>query len=807
MKVSLKWLRDYVDITINVEELAAKLTAAGTEVAAIQRTGGRWEQVQVGLVTKVEPHPNADRLRLATVDVGPLRKTVVCGAPNIAEGQKIAFAHVGATLINGHTGEAMQLTAATIRGVVSEGMVCSEKELGLSEEHEGILVLPDDAPLGMPLSDYMGDVILDLDVTPNRPDCLSLLGVAREVCALTGAALKEPGLTYEESGPPATNLATIEIQDPDLCPRYTASVVTGLRIEASPAWMQERLLASGMRPINNVVDITNYVMLEVGQPLHAFDYDRLQDHRVVVRRARPGEQMTTLDGVDRTFTDRNLLITDPRRPVGVGGVIGGAESEVSAATTAVLLESANFNATNIRGTETALRVRTEASLRFDKGLHPHSAEYGLRRATKLLVEVCGGRAAPGIFDVYPAPPQDTTIHLTGKRLKTILGDEVPEPEVMATLRALGCEVAGGGLSTATGLEVAPPWWRPDLRIPDDLAEEVARIRGYDSLPTTSLRGAVPYIGPDPVRELREQAKDLLAAAGMQEIITYSLVSLASLRQIGEGKEGPSPIRVMNPMSTQQEYLRTSLRPGLLSSLAANERQAGGPVQLFECGRVYVPLDPLHPSSGLPEEREMVAGIVAGPAREPSWGEDQPPANYYTAKGLVESLLTRLGVDATYGPAQDPDLHPGRSAAITVDGDRIGILGEARPGLLARFDVVSRPAGLFELDLGHLLDHVVRDRRYRPISRFPMVNEDLAFVVAIATPASAVERAIRQAPFVVATRLFDVYSGPQVPPGKKSLAYSISYQAGDHTMSGEEIARARDGVIGRVCGQFSAELRT
>lgn len=804
MKVSLKWLRDYVDITVPVDELASKLTAAGTEVAAIHRTGGHWEKVQVGLVTKVEPHPNADRLRLATVDVGPIQKTVVCGAPNITEGQKIAFAHIGANLINGHTGAPMQLTAATIRGVVSDGMVCSEKELGLSGEHEGILVLPEDAPLGAMLSDYMGDVILDIDVTPNRPDCYSMLGIAREASILTGASLRVPNLTYEEAGPEAKTLASIEVQDPDLCPRYTASIITGLRIEPSPAWMQERLLAAGMRAINNVVDITNYVMLEVGQPLHAFDYDGLQDHRVIVRRARPGEKMTTLDGVERTFTEQNLLITDSRGPVGVGGVIGGAASEVSGSTTAVLLESANFNGINIRTTETSLRVRTEASRRFDKGLHPHSAEYGLRRATKLLAEICGGQVATGIIDVYPVPAEQRSVPLPGKRLNTLLGAEIPEPEVTRIFQSLGCQVSG---TLETSLEVSPPWWRPDLRIPDDLAEEVARILGYDSLPTTSLRGAVPHMPPDQARELRERAKDLLAAAGMQEIITYTLTSLAALQKAGAG-QGPQPMRVTNPMSAQQEYLRTSLRPGLLMALGANERQTSGPVALFECGRVYLPTSSVIPAaSGLPEEREMIAGVITGPVAEPSWRGESPVAGFYDVKGVVEALLAHLGVESSYEPHPDPDLHPGRAAAILSGGEPIGVLGEVHPAVLERFDLVSHPVGLFELGVRKLLAHTGGIHRYQAISRFPAVIEDLAVLVDAQTPASSIESAIRQSPLVVGARLFDVYSGPQVPAGKKSLAYSVSYQSVDHTLTAEEVTRARESLIARLKGQFGAELRS
>ena len=826
MKVSLKWLREYVDITVPVEDLAARLTASGTEVAGIIRTG-KWDRVQVGQVVKVEPHPNADRLRLATVTLGPIEKTVVCGAPNLAEGQKIAFAHIGAHLLNGHTGEEMELTPAKIRGVVSDGMVCSEKELGLSEEHEGILVLPEDAPVGAMLSDYLGDVVLDCDITPNRPDCYSMVGVAREVSILTNTSLKEPDSHYEEAGNPASELATIEVQDPDLCPRYTASIVTGVRIGPSPAWMQERLHAAGVRAINNVVDITNYVMLETGQPLHAFDYDRLKDHKVIVRRAREGERMTTLDGVERVFTKDNLLITDPDGPVGVGGVIGGANSEVSDSTTTILLESANFHGINIRMTETALRVRTEASARFDKGLHPRSAEVGLRRATKLLVELCGGTAASGIIDVYPTPVDIHPVQLTAKRLTTVLGKTFDEAEVSTLLTVLGCRVQGGwgevplspggrepergGQAGEPHMLVTPPWWRPDIRIPDDLAEEVARITGYDALPTSSLRGAVPHMPPDPMRRLREESKDLLAAAGMEEIITYSLTSKAALEKVASPGDQP-PMKVMNPMSAQQEYLRTSLRPGLFMPLGANERQTVGPLRMFEAGKVYLQQSPLplgeaQGEGSLPEEREMLAAVIAGPSADPSWQGEPPAAGYFDAKGVVEALLTHLGVDAVYQPSEDPDLHPGRAAAIVCRGEQIGVVGEVHPEVLTRFDLVSHHVAFFELDVARLLPHTGAVRRYQPIFRFPTVVEDLAVLVDFKTPATAIEAAIKNAPLVSGVHLFDVYAGPQVPTGKKSLAYSISYQAVDRTLSTEEVTRARDSIVNRLRGQFGASLRS
>ena len=798
MKVPLKWLKEFVDITLPVEELAAKLTASGSEVVAVTR---RWERVQVAEITVIEKHPNADRLRLATVVMPDGERTVVCGAPNIEVGQKIAYASIGARLISGHNGEEMELTAAMIRGVKSEGMICSEKELGLSDEHTGILVLDQSAPQGTPLADYLEEVVIDLDITPNRPDCFSILGIAREVAAITGQQWREPDLAYRASeSATATSLASVEIADPDLCPRYTASVVRAVEMGPSPAWMQERLIAAGMRPISSVVDITNYVMLETGQPLHAFDLDTLEDHKVIVRRAIDGEQMTTLDDVPRTFTSNTLLITDPNGPIGVGGIIGGLNSEVTDQTTNILLEAANFNHINIRQSETALRVTTEASRRFDKGLNQESAEYGLRRATKMLVEVCRGTAATGIIDEHPIQRTPVSIHLTQQRLHTLLGTPLSSGQVYDLLTALGCTLTG---EWEPGFHVTPPWWRPDLRIPDDLVEEVARIMGYDALPTTAIRGSVPHMPPNPMRRIKEDVRDILTAAGMQEVINYSLTSLTNLQKIGVHPtiSGIQPVNVTNPMSSEQEYLRTSLRPSLLTNLAANERHPDELIRLFEVGRVYLPR-----TADLPEERDMLVGVLAGRQRLPSWVEEDAAVDFYDAKGVLEALLGKLGADVRFEPVEDPNLHPGRTAALTGTDGAVGVVGEVHPVVLEAFDIDARPVYLFDIDLQLLLPTLTKQQHYASLSRFPAVVEDLAVMVDDHVAAAAVEYTICRHPLVTSARLFDVYTGAPIPAGKRSLAYAITYEASDHTLSGGEVTRARQQVVSALQSVLGAQFR-
>jgi len=598
MKAPLKWLREYVNITIPPDELAKKLTMSGTDVGAIETIGG-WENIVVGEVVAIAPHPNADRLKLATVDLGSERLTSVCGAPNVAIGQKIPFAPIGAQLLDAESGERIRLKKAKIRGVASEGMICSERELGISDHHEGIMVLPTDAPVGIHLDEYMGDSILDMDLTPNRPDLLSVIGIAREVAALTGETMTTTDTKYIEAGESIVGQASVEIHDPDLCPRYCASLITGVKIGQSPAWLEQRLLACGMRPINNVVDATNYVMLEYGQPLHAFDFDNIADRKIIVRRAT-NESMYTLDGVARDLSDDMLVIADGMGPIAVAGVMGGAESEVTESTTSILLESANFNAASIRRTSTRFKLRSEASLRFEKGLSPELPLPALKRATQLIAEISGGKIASGIIDIYPGNKEVDPISLTTKKVARVLGIEISYEKIVTVLESLGfqCTLIGAG-----ELQVARPYWRTDVRLAEDLVEEIVRIIGYDELPTTLPSGALPAYIPDPFRALKMRISDILVGCGMQEVVTYSLTSIDTLQRIFPQI---APLKVANPITTEQEYLRTTLRPGLLQVLSSNEKHEENGIRLFEVDKVYFPR-----AGDLPEERHMLAGVLCG----------------------------------------------------------------------------------------------------------------------------------------------------------------------------------------------------
>jgi phenylalanyl-tRNA synthetase beta chain len=819
MKVSLKWLRDYIDVKLTAGELAESLTMAGLEVKSIQAIGGTWDNVVIGEVIALNPHPNADRLKLATVDLGTEQVTTVCGAPNISLGQRVTFAHIGARLIDPHTGEAIVLEPAKIRGVVSEGMVCSEKELGISESHEGILVLPPEAPIGVPLGAYLGDVILDLDVTPNRPDCLSVIGIAREIAALTGEPLRLPEIHYEETEKSVDSFASVDIVDPDLCPRYCASLVTGIKIAPSPSWLQQRLNSCGMRPINNVVDVTNYVMLEYGQPLHAFDYHKLKGRQIIVRRAGNGETITTLDGSERALNPDILVIADKEEAVAVAGIMGGLNSEVTDKTDTILLESANFNQATIRRGCSHLQFQSEASIRFDKGLNSGLPLLPLKRATQLLLELAGGRAAKGIIDVYPGKSEPKLISLTAREVKRLSGLKVNIDEILKVLKALGFECQEG--DSGSQILVSAPYWRSDIKCSADLVEEVVRIIGYERIPITRLNSSLPRQEsglslPAQRSNLKEKLRNILAGFGFQEILTYSLVSLEKLQKLSPKLELKIlPLKVANPMTREQEYLRTSLRAGLLATLAHNQKFEQAGIRLFEIGKVFLPQHPPVIASEakqsqeereLPQEREVLCAVLSGARAELSWQADKEPLDFFDAKGMVENILNQLGLKASFDIGDDEILFPGRGANIIVEDDKVGIVGDLHPKVTQAFEL-SDTICLIEVDLEKLLTKLTGIREYQSIPRFPSVSRDIALVVDEQVSYGRVEEIIQSFPLVTKVTLFDLYRGEQIAEGKKSFAIRIVYQSPSHTLTDEEVDQTQEQMLGRLHQELGATLRS
>jgi phenylalanyl-tRNA synthetase beta chain len=807
--VSLKWLRDYVDLPadVDVQQFADQLTMVSAEVDGIVRVGDGWDRelVIVGEVQSVEPHPDADRLRLATVNYGGAEpQRVVCGAPNLAVGQRIAFGREGAELTNPQNGKRQKLKSNKIRGVESSGMVLSEAELGISESHEGIIELPSDAPIGMPLVDYLGDVVLDVHIWPNRADMMSMLGVAREVAAILGTSVREPDVSYSESGGPVADAVSVEIEDAELCARYVATVIEGVKIAPSPVWLQERLVAAGQRPINNVVDITNFVMLELGQPLHAFDLDVVQG-AVVVRPAHEGEMLRTLDGVDRELATDTLLITDDSGPIGLAGVMGGENSEVSKSTTRILLEAARFDPVSIRRTSTKLGLRSEASSRFERGLSPELAMEAARRATKLLVELCGGTARTGVSDTYPGTHQLLEVAITRERLDRLLGFHVPTDEVEQILGTLGFEMLESDGESAEGtFRLRTPWWRTDIAIADDLAEEVVRLAGYDRLPESTIRGRMPVWEPNPLWTLREAMRDALADSGWQEVITYSLTTDEVLERVMpvEALEIIRPLRLENSLSSDRQVMRPTLRHALIEVVERNIRAGAPEIAVFEAAVVFLPRD----GELMPEERSLVTGAMSGVELD-RWGRaTERQLDFFDAKGALDLALSALDLDVTYQADSEYAMMPGRVAQLKLGDESVGVLAEVHPETLAAFGI-EQPVALFELDLEKLLAHVPAQKVLTSVARFPAVEQDVAVVVTEDVTAGALQAVFEDSPLVASAAPFDVFRSEQLGEGKKSVALAVRYQAPNRTLTQEDADREQGKVLKRLKKELGAELRS
>ena len=826
MKVPISWLKKYVPIDMPPQELAHLLTMAGNEVGEVEEIGGSWDRdkVVIGHVLKIELHPNADRLRLPTVDIGNGETaTVVCGAPNVAEGQKIVFAKEGAMLFSPRSGTTEALKAAKIRGVESAGMVCSTLELGMSEDHAGILVLADDAPVGTALVDYMGDAVLDVEVTPNRPDCLSVLGIAHEVAALTGVVVTEPDLSYPEVGEAMDGQASVEIEDPELCGRYTATLIRDIKIADSPKWMQDALIKSGQRPINNIVDITNYVMLEYGQPLHAFDFSKVKGSKIIVRAARSGEHHITLDGEDRKLEPPMLVIADVSDAVGMAGVMGGANTEIDETTKAVFLESANFSAKNTRRTRNALGVSTEASYRFERGIRAELAPLALRRATQLMVELAGGKAAAGIIDIYPGEEPAPVVKISRQRVRQVLGVDYSTAKIEGVLTSLGfkrgkqpeglidmMEAFGGGAISDRddSLWMEAPYWRSDIRIEEDVIEELARIIGYDSIPTAMLAVPIPHQLADAKREMREHVKDLMASSGMYESTTYILVNTDLLSKVNALDANNPPLKILNPMSVDFELLRTSLRGSVLTTLATNRRvsQSDG-IRMFEVGKVFVPREEARERE-LPDEREILIGVLSGPRFPTSWTAPQGDLGFFDGKGVLEGMFSSLGVQVAFERyTEDSVLEAGKTARIVCNGTVIGVVGEVTASVLANFDLEGSPVAMFEVDLESLRQvspEVVR--KYRGTSRFPESYRDIALTVDEGTTSAQIEAIINRNRLVVRSVVFDVYSGEGVADGKKSVAYRLVFQSDKDTLTSKQVDKSQGDILRQLERELGAELR-
>jgi phenylalanyl-tRNA synthetase beta chain len=824
MRVPLSWLREYVDVQLTPEQLAERLTLLGMEVKGVEQWGADWRKVVVGELLTVDKHPYADRLHLTTVTIGegePLH--IVCGANNIAPGQRVPVALPGAIL----PGE-RRIERTEKMGIASEGMLCSGDELHITSDAEGILILPADTKLGVQLSDLYGDVILDVDVKPNRGDALCLIGLAREVAAATGAPLRWPEIVVVEKGGPVSDKLTVEVREPELCTRFVGRWVSGAKIGPSPDWVQMRLQAAGMRPVSNVVDASNFVMLELGKPTHTFDGASVHDGTIIVRRALPGERLETLDHVNRELTPETLIIADPKGPIGIAGVMGGADSEITDATTEIAIESAVFDPVSIRRTGHRFALRSQASLRFEKGQEFRLARIGADRVAQLTLAWAGGTACKGRVDTSPSEPAETRLAFRPSRVSKLIGAEVPVAEQRDLLRRVGVETGEAAPGTRVQVAVEPkplevasseetlvaivPTWRRDLVVEADVTEEVARIRGYETTPAHLPDTLMPAYRPSPVAS-RNMIRETLVGAGLTEVVTHALVSPldeAKLLWPADTSEPALPgtlaaldgeeIVVTNPLSAQHSVLRKHLAGSLLDVLSLNERQGRPDVAVFEIGKGYARID------GRPREWTRIGVLLTGAAEPAAWNRAARPYDLDDAKGLLEILCRRLGIAAlSYTPDKRGfPFHPGRALlAVSADGSMAGRVAELHPDALAEWDLRAARVVLAELAMAALDAPSPRRIHVEPIPKFPEVERDLAIIVAEARSAAEVADTIARhgGTLLRGARLFDVYRGAPLAAEEKSLAYRLLFGAKDRTLTEAEI----DAAVGEIRRGLEADL--
>ena len=822
IQVPLSWIRDFVSIKITPDQLADRLTTAGLEVESIENIGDSWgEYCVVGELREIRKHPNADNLNLVDVEFGADKPiTIVTGAPNISQMEgnlpspvpKVALALSGAMLFDAHNdGHPLKkLKSAKIRGIESEGMLCSELELGLSENHEGILILPEDAPMGTLLKDYLGDVVLHFDIKGGFSHLLSILGIGREIAAMTEENLNQsfmPDLSklkvFEQ--PPFVGL---EINASDICSRYSALLIRNVEISPSPFWMQQRLLRLGMRPINNIVDITNYVMMELGQPLHAFDYDKLINRtngdkpKITIRRAREGESMITLDNVERKLDSEMLMITDEVGHLGIAGVMGGQNSEVTDKTTNILLEAANFEFLNNRRTSQILKLRTEASERFGKQVDPEGTLRAALRAAELIVEYGSGTLEEIAGDLYPSPKEEVTLEINPKYVERLLGINITVEQIKKILNALEFKVSGKKI-----LKIIVPSHRMDIRIPADLVEEIVRVYGFENLTPTLIKDELPPQRGNQNLEGIERLRDILVSSGMDEIITYSIMDPTEEAdlQLEKHADLDAFVPIKNPLSQERSHLRRSLLPGALITARTNLRFLDR-VNTFEVGSVF------HPQKGniLPNEPQRLSLLMSGVRYTNSWlNQDKGNYDFFDLKGVLEHFFKSLHLDdVDWEKSRELPCHPGRCANILVNGSVLGFAGELHPKIRGTFNLPEQPVCIAELDLDLIIKFGIENYQMKSISNYTPIFEDLAIVVDAGMPLEKITPVILKTgnPLLKKATLFDVYEGEQVDKGKKSLAYSLTFQAPDRTLTDDEVGKIREKIVRRLANEFQATLR-
>ncbi len=823
MKVSLKWLSEYVEVPEDLDAFCDQLDLTGTGVEGVERSGDTFTGVVTGQIIEKTAHPDSDHLWVTKVDVGqanldnagnPEPLQIVCGAQNFNQGDHVAVALVG-TVLPGD----VKIKKSKLRGVVSCGMNCSARELGLGSDHEGIMILPEDAPVGMPLADYLkrADTILDLEITPNRPDCLSMVGIAREVGAMYAIDAKNPlddmeaALVEDATLPQVSDLASVSVEDFERCQRYDARVIKNVKIGPSPDWLAERVTAAGARSINNVVDVTNYILFLLGQPLHAFDYDKLRGSsdkaEVIVRAAEDGEQLTTLDGEERTLTSDMTVIATPDRAVALAGVMGGLETEVTDETTSILLETATFESGRTSRTSRNLGLISESSMRYERRVDDVDIDRIAAAAAQLLAEVSGGSVAPGVIDVYGKKTEPITLTFRIQRFHAMIGYDIPESFIVDSLEHLGCVV--NKIDDET-LSVVAPTFRPDLEREIDLYEEVLRLYGMDRVPST-LPGSPDRVGvKSDTQHIMDKINTVLRACGLNETMTYSFADPRDLEQLRMNTDGLGiAVELLNPLNAEQSVMRQSIIPGLLHSVAYNQNRGVHNVQLYETGIVFFGAN----GRKSPKERQRLAGVMAGAMADPSWNTQPAPFDFFDGKGVIEALIRELAIPKprfkAFSAEDAPHLQPGRAAQVFSGGTTLGWVGEIHPLACEAFEAQA-PVVAFELDLSALISSARPARDYVDVPVFPAVAMDVAFVVDEDVTHEQLVRSITSAggKLLYSVQLFDVYRDEQrVGVGKKSMAYALEYRASDRTLTTEEVDKQQARLIKKVCNATGAEVRS
>ncbi len=810
MQVSIKWLKDYIDFTETPEQLADKLTMAGIPVENVVDPGEGLEKVVTGRIEKLEPHQNSDHLQICTMNVGLAENIIiVTGAQNVAEGQVVPVAMVGAHLPNG-----MKISKGKLRGVASNGMLCSAQELKLDleklpeEQKTGIFILPSDTPVGIPAKDVLGlnDVVLEFELTANRADCFSVFGLVREIAAITGNKPHFPEIKVNEDDNTKLNdIFSVEIADPDLCSRFSTRMLKNVKIGPSPEWMQQRLEGAGIRSINNVVDVTNFVMIELGHPMHAYDYDKITGKKLIARRAIEGEELHTLDDTSRKAKGEMLVIADSEKAAGLAGIMGGFETEITDTTTTVVLESADFYGPCIRRTARACGLSSEASGRFERGVDSETTIKALDRAAQLLQELGACTVCEGIVDVYPNPKQANYVTFTPEQINNHLGTNIAKDVMLNIITSVGFDVTKDENDEIT---VKVPSWRNDVTCMADISEEIARLHGFDKIKSTLPNGVSMQGTQSAKQTFIDKVKSSLSSQGLYETISFALTNEETFNKLNIPQDSPlrKAVPIMNPLSDEYPLVRTTLLSSIFDNLARNLARKNDDVALFEVGSVFFPK--ALPVTELPDEVVKIAGAITGRRNAQGWNQANDMVDFYDAKGIIEELLANLRVTRyTVEAGTHYAMHPGKTALFKKGRDVIATVGEVHPAVLSAYGI-TKPVYIFELDATTVMKYMAKDLKYKALPKYPATSRDLAMLVDVDVNAADIEKAMTKVAGQNLTQitLFDVYTGKQVEEGKKSLAFSLTFQSNDKTLTDAEIDPAIEKIVAKLQKDFNANLR-